>query len=69
MAIDPKDRAAYEEGLADGNRGIIETIVQETAEIVVAIVAPVPRGRTESEQAAYEKGRIGEQLDEDKADA
>lgn len=65
MPVDPKDRAAYEEGREDADRGIIETIVKNTVEVLTAIAAPVPHERTESEQTAYEKGKRGEQLDED----
>ena len=56
------DRKAYEEGLERSKMGFLESFIQKGAELL-----PGP-SRSESEQAAFEKGEIGEQLDEDKDD-
>jgi len=60
MAVDTKDRAAYEEGVERSKMGAIEHFILKGVDMI-----PGP-SRSESEQAAFEKGDRGEQLDEDK---
>ena len=59
MAVDPKDREAYEEGVEDSNKGFFDQLfaVEDTFKDMA---------RSGSERTAYEKGLKGEQLDEDK---
>lgn len=63
MPISDGDREAYEKGQTDRNKGYIEVVIESCAEI---ISAGTGNERSESEQAAYDKGRSGEQLDGDK---
>jgi hypothetical protein len=61
MAIDPKDREAYEQG-----RELYEDRDNLIGSIIRPISACIPETRfSESEQAAYDKGISGQQLDED----
>jgi hypothetical protein len=60
--VDSKDRAAYEQGVRDSQKGIFEELVTDSVE------AALPNTRTSEEDAAYYKGRRGEQFDEDKED-
>ena len=59
MAVDPKDREAYERGQEDSKADIISRFIQDQASFLLD---------SESEREAYNKGRRGEQLDGDKAD-
>ncbi len=58
--VDPKDREAYEQGLRDSNKGIFEEMVSD------AVDAALPGTMSPSEEAAYYKGRRGEEFDDDK---
>lgn len=60
--VDPKDRDAYEQGVKDSQKGIFEEMVTDGVE------AALPSTRMPDEDAAYYKGRRGEQLDDDKDD-
>jgi hypothetical protein len=60
MAVDPKDREAYEDGVADSKKGELESWLDLPRDFVGKLT------RSESEEAAYNKGLAGEQLDEDK---
>lgn len=59
MPVDPKDREAYERGQEDSKLDIVSRFIQDQASYW---------GDSESEKEAYQKGRRGEQLDEDKKD-
>lgn len=63
MSVDPKDREAYEEGARVHELGIVDRILYDFVDMM-----PVGSIRSESENAAFEKGKWGEQLDEDKKD-
>lgn len=58
--IDSKDREAYEKGLKDRGKSGLEQTVTDLGDIVRDNVGA---GRSRSEDAAYYKGRRGEQLD------
>lgn len=60
MAVDPKDREAYEEGVTEKNRGELASWLNLPADFAGKLT------RSESEKAAYEKGLDGKPLDEDK---
>ena len=54
-------REAYEQGLADRERGIFDEAINDAIDTVFPYY-------TEEQEAAYWKGRNGEQLDADKED-
>jgi hypothetical protein len=59
MAVSPEDREAYEKGIEDSKRSWDEALFDVTETFR-------DMARSESERAAYQKGRDGEQLDDDK---
>ena len=63
MAVDKDDRKAYEEGVEDSKRGIVESLVKFGIEVILPLNV-----KSDSEYAAYEKGLNGKPLDEDEDD-
>ena len=59
MAVSDKDRDEYERGRETSKEDIVTRIVRDFSSRVLD---------SESEHAAFQKGRDGEQLDEDKKD-
>ena len=57
--MDDKDREAYERGLEVNEQNIVSRFISDRASYL---------GNSESEKAAYDKARKGEQLDDDKKD-
>jgi hypothetical protein len=55
MSVSKQDRDDYEQGRADRDKGLFDTVVND-----VTVNHP--------DSAAYYKGRDGEQLDDDKED-
>jgi len=60
-----RDREAYEQGLRDSEKGIFEEFVSDSVGAATDLISPE---WDEQQEAAYWKGRRGEQLDEDKDD-
>jgi hypothetical protein len=61
MSISDKDREAFKEGEKDAKLDAVSEFLRGAVEML----GPAPP-RSESEQAAYNKGKSGEQLDGDK---
>ena len=59
MAVDPKDREAYERGLEVNKEGFVSRFIRDQGSYW---------SDSESEKEAYNKARREEQLDEDKKD-